>query len=145
MTFVSITRLRLRSGIYFVPFFWHAIQSGNQIQKAKGFIKGKTLLDKHLTFWTISLWKEEADMRAYRSADAHKKAMPKLQLWCDEASVAHWQQETEEFPEWKTSYDRMVLEGRASKVRHPSSQHLSMQVPPPRYPSKTERILLPKH
>jgi hypothetical protein len=70
----------------------HASRSSNQIVKAKGFLKGKTLLDKNLTFWTMSLWASDAEMRAYRNTDAHKKAMPKLQRWCDEASIVHWLQ-----------------------------------------------------
>lgn len=144
MPFVSVTRLRLRNFLYLVPFMFHAMRSSNQIIKSPGFLKGKTLLDKHLTFWTISLWKEQNDMRAYRIADAHKEAMPKLQQWCDEASVVHWMQESDDIPDWQTSYLRMKSEGRVSKVKHPSPGHTNMDVPPPRYPSQTERILLPK-
>jgi hypothetical protein len=83
-------------------------------------------------------------MRTYRNTDAHKKAMSKLQHWCDEASIVHWQQENEEFPTWLQTHERMMREGRLSKVKHPSPQHLLEQIPAPRYPSKTERILLPK-
>ena len=93
----------------------------------------------------MTLWKEESDMRAYRNTNAHKKAMAKLQHWCDEASVVHWQQEEETFPQWSTAYERMKKEGRASKVKYPSAKHFNLQIPPPRYPSNTERILLPKH
>ena len=144
MVFVSITRLRLRSVLYLLPFLIHASRSTNQLVKSSNFLKGKTLLDKHLTFWTMTLWKDEAEMRAYRNTDAHKKAMPKLQHWCDEASIVHWQQEDENFPEWQIAYERMIKEGRVSKVRYPSATHASLKVPSPRYPSKTERILLPK-
>lgn len=144
MPFVSITRLRLRSAWFLPSFLIHTIRTGNQLVKQSRFIKGKTLLDKHLTFWTMTLWNNEADMRAYRNADAHKKAMPRLQHWCDEASVVHWQQETEDLPEWELAWQRLTQAGRASKVKHPSPFHSSLQSPRPRYPSKTERILLPK-
>ena len=93
----------------------------------------------------MTLWNEESDMKAYRIADAHKKAMPRLLNWCDEASVVHWQQPEDEFPEWQYSYERMKKEGRVSKVRHPSPHHQNMNVPPPRYPSQTERTLLPRN
>jgi hypothetical protein len=83
-------------------------------------------------------------MRAYRNSDAHKKAMPKLQYWCDEASIVHWQQQDENFPEWHSAYESMIKEGRISKVKHASPAHANLQIPPPRYPSKMERILLPK-
>lgn len=144
MVFVSITRLRLRSAFYFLPFLWHAIRSGNQLKKATGFIKGKTLMDKKLTFWTMSLWLNEMDMKIYRNKDAHKKAMPKLQHWCDEASIAHWQQENDLFPEWQYAYKRMITEGRISKVKHPSAAHSNMQIPAPVNSTKTERIITAK-
>ena len=115
MVFVSITRLRLRSVLYLVPFLIHASRSTSQLVKTFKFLKGKTLLDKHFTFWTMTLWKDEAEMRAYRNTEAHKKAMPKLQLWCNEASVAHWQQEDEYLPSWQSAYERMVKEGRILK------------------------------
>jgi hypothetical protein len=99
------------------------------------------LLDKHLTFWTMTLWPGEADMRSYRNADAHKKAMAKLQHWCDEASIVHWMQEGEDFPPWHQAWERLRAEGRVSRVKHPSPYHAAMDVPPPRYPSHTERIL----
>ncbi len=92
----------------------------------------------------MTLWNSEADMRAYRNTDAHKKAMPKLQYWSDEASMIHWHQESDGFPQWQEAYERMKAEGRVSKVKHPSPNHSSMQYPAPRHPSKTERILLPK-
>jgi hypothetical protein len=142
MTLVSITRLRLRSAWYLLPFIIHAQRSSKQMTHSKS-LKGKTLLDKKLTFWTMSLWNNMSDLRAYTHSDAHKKAMPKLQQWCDEASVVHWEQEGIEFPDWQFAHQKMITEGRPSKVKYPSTNHATIQVPPPRYPSKTERILVP--
>ena len=122
----------------------HANRSTNQLIHESRFIKGKTLLDKHLTFWTLTLWNSEADMRSYRNTDAHKKAMPKLQTWCDEASVVHWQQDSEEFPEWQFAWEQLISGGRASKVKRPTAAHATLEFPSPRYSSRTERILLPK-
>src|SRR4051812_2517610 len=112
MPFISITRLRLRSALYLVSFFIHATRSSNQMVKHSKFIKGKTLMDKKLTFWTMTLWPSEADMRAYRNTDAHKKAMPKLQSWCDEAAIVHWQQDGSDLPDWMEAAGRMRREGR---------------------------------
>ena len=144
MALVSITRLRLRSAWYLLPFFWHTMASAKQLVNHSKFLKGKTMMDKGLAFWKMTLWRDEADMRAYRNTDAHKKAMPKLQHWCNEASVVHWHQESEEFPTWLEAHQRMMKEGRLSKVKHPSPAHTLEQIPAPRYPTKTERILLPK-
>jgi len=101
-------------------------------------------MDKKLTFWTLTLWLDEADMRAYRNADEHKKAMPKLQYWCDEASIVHWHQEDAGFPSWTEAHQRMQKEGRLSKVRSPSKDHSAFIIPAPRFPSKTEQTLFPK-
>jgi hypothetical protein len=144
MYFISATRLRLRSPIYLFPFLWHTYASGKQLIKSNSFIKGKTLVDRNLTFWTLTAWETEAAMRAYRNNDAHKKAMPKLQRWCNEASVANWQQATEELPNWLEVHRRMTIEGRLSKVKLPSLQHHLSTIPAPRYPSKLENILVPK-
>jgi len=114
------------------------------MQKQPGFLRGKTLMDRHLTFWTISLWKSDTQMHLFRNSGAHKKAMGKLQHWCDEASVVHWLQQDQDLPLWQTASQRMKSEGRPSKVRHPSPHHQDLAFPAPRFPSPTERILLPK-
>lgn len=145
MPFISVTRLRLRSPIYLPLFFWYTFTSAKQLVNHSSFIKGKTLLDRKLTFWTMTAWQNEGDMRAYRNSDAHKKAMPKLQHWCDEASVVHWHQEDDVLPDWLTAHRLMVTDGRISKVKHPSPEHSNLQqIAPPRYPSETERLLTPK-
>ena len=145
MPFVSITRLRLRSAWYLLPFIIPASRSSKQIVRNPKFIAGKTLMDKKLTFWTLTVWPSEADMRAYRNADAHKKAMPKLQHWCDEAAIVHFQQDGTAMPEWMEAAHRMRNEGRVSKVKYPTVDHPLLKFPDPHYPSKTERILVPRN
>jgi hypothetical protein len=143
MIFVSITRLRLKSAFQLVPFIWHTFKSGKQLTQSN-FIKGKTLLDKNLTFWTMTLWNNEADMRAYRNTDAHKLAMPKLQHWCNEASIVHWQQDGSDFPTWIEAHQKMQSEGRASKVKSPTQDHLSFNIPVPQFSGNKERTIYPK-
>lgn len=145
MIFVSITRLRLKSVLKLFPFLWYTFKAGKQLTKKSKFIKGKTLMDEKLTFWTMTLWNNEAEMRAYRNTDEHKKAMPKLQYWCNEASVVHWQQEGDNFPSWPEAHQRMQTEGRLSKVKHPSKDHESFKIAAPCVPSKTKQTLFPEN
>ena len=117
MFFISITRLRLKSVLHLIPFFWHIYRSTRQLKKAPGFIKGKLLTDKNRTYWTMTVWKSADDMMGYRNSKEHKQAMPKLQDWCNEASIVHWQQEEELLPSWTDAHRRMQIEGRKSKVK----------------------------
>ena len=123
MVFVSLTRLRVRS-IRFMPrFAWQMLVTRNQIRTAAGFQRGSLLADRAWTFWTMTAWDSQESMRAYMTSNAHKKAMPFLLDWCDEASVAHWNQPDVEVPTWEEADLRMRTEGRVSKVRHPSARH----------------------
>lgn len=91
MPFVSLTRLKLRSRRYLPAFAWHTWRSVRQVKHAPGFRSGALARDPHGGFWTLTLWQDEASMRAYRNTGSHRKAMPKLIGWCDEAAVAHWE------------------------------------------------------
>jgi hypothetical protein len=132
MPFVSLTRLRIRS-FRFVPLFViHTFRSIRQVRKARGFQSGALLIDRGLAFWTLTAWDSQESMRAFMTTGAHKRAMPHLLHWCDEASVAHWEQAETTLPSW-TQADRKMREGgRASKVLHPSPQHASLSYRTPR-------------
>lgn len=123
MAFVSVTRLRLRSLLYLPLFLIHAIPSFNQARKAAGNFGVQTRQETVKTFWTLSVWEDEAAMRNYMMSGAHSQAMPKLIKWCDEASVAHWHQAGTEIPTWQKAEEQMLKIGRLSRVNHPSSNH----------------------
>jgi hypothetical protein len=63
---------------------------------------------------------------------AHRRVMPRLLEWCDEASVAHWLQDSPEPPLWDEAHRRMQGEGRRSKVNNPSEAQQRFEIPPPR-------------
>ena len=132
MPFVSLTRLRIRS-FRFVPLFaLHTMRSQRQIKVAAGFQVGALLADRQWTFWTMTAWDSQESMRSYMINGAHKRAMPHLLDWCDEASVAHWDQAEMELPPWAEADRRMRETGRPSKVRYPSPQHASLTYRAPR-------------
>jgi hypothetical protein len=132
MIFVSLTRLRVRS-VWFLPgFFLYAFRAERQVKRAAGFLRGALLPDRDRTFWTMTAWDSEANMRSYMVSGAHKEAMPKLMHWCDEASVAHWTQEEDALPSWGQADERMRKDGRVSKVLHPSGAHGSLSYKTPR-------------
>jgi hypothetical protein len=131
MTFVSLTRLRVRS-FRFVPLFaFHAFRSVRQVKMAPGFERGALLADRSWTFWTMTAWDTQENMRRFMTTGSHKAAMPHLLHWCDEASVAHWEQMEVSLPSWTDADKRMREEGRASKVRNPSAQHATLSYSAP--------------
>ena len=142
MYFVSATRLRVRSIFFIVGFMRANEASVKTLVKTPGFISGKELTDKGLTFWTLTIWKDEASMKAFRNSAPHRKAMHGLPQWCNEASYTHWMQEEEQLPDWDTAYKKMMEEGKITKVRKPSARQLEKNYPPPKW-KKFERPLKP--
>jgi hypothetical protein len=132
MVFISLTRLRIRS-FRFVPLFaLQVFRSMRQVKRAPGFQRGALLADRSWTFWTMTAWDTQESMRRYMTTGSHKTAMPHLLHWCDEASVAHWEQPETSLPSWAEADKRMREEGRASKVRNPSPQHATLSYRAPR-------------
>jgi len=98
---------------------------------------GKLVVDARNTFWTVTVWSSEAAMRAYRAHGPHLRAMAKLAHWCNEASVAHWQQDNVTLPSPEEAYRRMVDGGRPSRVNHPSAEHSANRITVPRVRAQT--------
>lgn len=120
---VSVTRFRLRS-IRFLPFFvLHGNRTIAQIRKADGFLAGAVQRDTDLAFWTVTVWRDEHAMRAYGASGAHRKAMPHLAVWADEASVGHWTQPGNDLPPWPEAVRRLREIGRPLTLRHPAPNH----------------------
>ena len=140
MPFVSVTRLRVKSIFFLIPFMRANEASVKEIKVSKGLLKGKELIDKKLTFWTVTIWENEESMKKFRGSIAHRNAMQQLPIWCNEASYHHWTQEDNEFPSWDTISKKLFSEGRLSKVRNPSNAQIENRFPPIKW-TKTERRL----
>jgi len=129
MPLVSITRLRLRRFRYMPAFAWHSMLSARQASRMPGFFTGWLSGNPlHRTFWTATVWENEAAMRAFRGSGAHQRAMRKLFAWCDEASVAHWEQPGIEAPDANHVLAPMQAMGRLLRVQYPSSDHAAGRI-----------------
>lgn len=131
MAFVSITRLRLRSWRFFPMFAWYALRSARQAARAEGNLATRVLRERRNTFWTTTSWIDEAAMKKFMLADGHRTAMRHLARWCDEAALAHWNQENADPPTWSEAYTRLRKEGRRSKVNYPTPAHVAFEFPEP--------------
>jgi hypothetical protein len=132
MALISVTRLRLRSWRYLLPFVIWSQRAIQQVKVAPGNHGHKVFKDAGLVFWTCTSWENEASMRAYMLGGAHRQAMPKLMNWCDEAATAHYTQESVALPTWAEAHRRLVAGGRRSKVHNPSPAHEAFDIPTPR-------------
>jgi hypothetical protein len=128
----SVTRLRVRSIRFLPAFLWYTFQTQHQVERAPGFVGGRLLVDTKNTYWTLTVWESEKAMKAFRGAGAHARVMSRLPKWCDEAAYAHWSPQDDTIPEWTEAHQRLVAEGRLSRVDHPAPSHTDRQFPSPR-------------
>ena len=131
MRVVSITRLRVRSWRYLLPFIFYALRASWQAKNSQGNLAVSLLRDTDNTFWTRTVWTTESAMKAFMLARPHGPVMRRLLEWCDEAALVHWGQETDGKSDWQEAHRRLQADGRRSKVNHPSPAHESFQIRPP--------------
>jgi heme-degrading monooxygenase HmoA len=143
MPFISITRLRVKSIFHLIPFMRANEAAAKQLVKTPGFLGGKELIDKGLTFWTLTMWADDANMKTFRNSNAHQQAMQKLPFWCSEASYNHWTQEDFVLPGWTVASTRLIMEGKLTKVRNPSPAQAGNGFPAIKW-NKLERAFQPK-
>lgn len=143
MVFVSVTRLRVKSVWYLLPFLWNNFKVTRQVVRSPGFFGGKLLVDRGRTFWTVTVWSSQESMRGFRNSGVHRQVMPKLAGWCNEASTAHWEQSQPETPEWLEIHRRMSQEGRTYPVNECSPEFNLHSIPAPRVPTRLIQTLKP--
>ena len=141
----SVTRLRVRSFLHLPAFLWRTFLAQRQTIRADGFFGGKLLVDAKRTYWTLTLWRDEKAMKAFRGSGAHAQVMPLLAKWCDEAAYTHWTSENDSVPDWSEAYERLVSDGRLSRVPNPSPDHETHHFPKPRLQPLIGRNLKPKN
>ncbi|MFV9507294.1 MAG: hypothetical protein AB4911_22310 [Oscillochloridaceae bacterium umkhey_bin13] len=127
---VSITRLRVRSIIYMPLFMLHAMRTVRQVQKAQGVLGVETRFEQNNVVWTKTIWNAEADMKQYRNSGAHQIAMRLLSSICSEAAYVRWTQDEASLPSWEAAHQRLLNEGKLSKVKHPSPLHAAGKTAP---------------
>jgi hypothetical protein len=88
MSFIAVTRLRVRSVRFLPAFAMHFLRTRRQVRRAPRFRGGSVLPDRHWTFWTMTAWDSQENMRRYMTTPPHRTTMPYLldcvmrRLWC---------------------------------------------------------------
>ena len=128
MPIVSATRLRVRSWRHIPAVVQATLRSALQAKAADGNLAVSILAEAHMTFWTRTAWTDGRSMNAFVMAGVHRRIMGSLLVWCCEASVLHWAQDTAELPSWEETHRRLKKDGRHT-TSDPSG---SFPVPMPR-------------
>jgi hypothetical protein len=108
-----------------------ALRAFRQAKDSQRNLAASVLRDADKTFWTRTVWTTESPMRSFMLAGSHRQVMRRLLEWCDEAALVHWEQETAQEPDWQEAHRKLQVDGRRSKVNHPSPSHESFQIRPP--------------
>lgn len=107
---ISITGLELRSALYAPRFWYHAIRSMQQAQAAPGnrSAEARSLNGVH---HTLSVWQDEAAMRAYLTAGAHGRAMAAFRSMATGKTIGY---AAETAPDWAEVPEIWRSRGRIS-------------------------------
>jgi heme-degrading monooxygenase HmoA len=125
---VSVTRLRLRSLWFLLPFAVRASQIRKQAHGTPGCLGVRVRKTRGLAFWTLSLWEGEESLRTFLSQPPHVEVMPRLSSWCDEAATTHWVVVPQEMPKWEQATEQLLKGGRLLHVNHPSEAHRQRRI-----------------
>ena len=106
--YVSITGLRLKSQLHAPRFWWHAIRSMAQARRAPGNISTDARSVAGMQH-TLTVWTDQAAMRAYLVRGAHLQAM---RAFGAIATGSVFGFETEAAPDWETALAELSARGR---------------------------------
>ena len=144
MPLVSITRLRIRSWRFLLPFAVYSQRSVAQARKSPGFLSGWVGSSGNRAFWTVTVWTDEAAMKRFRDTGVHKTSMPKMLDWADEGAMARYEQVETDPPTGPEAQAALSSRGRTSKVRNPTPDHVSGKTVPDGKPPYVGRTFTPR-
>jgi heme-degrading monooxygenase HmoA len=80
-------------------FIFHTFKSIRQSKKAKGLVHASFRNEGWLTYWTLTVWEDEASMKEYRNKGNHLKAMKVSRKIADQLEKLNW--EDDHIPDWQ--------------------------------------------
>ncbi len=122
MPVVPVTRLRLRSWRFLLPFFRHASRSLRQARAAPGNLFAEVRKSRGLAFCSASVWRDEPALSSDYRSGARQRAMPKLRPWCDQAVTVRFEQDGDTLPGCEELARRLATDGRLFPLLHPSRE-----------------------
>jgi hypothetical protein len=126
---VSVTRLRVRSVRYLLPFVWWTLRVLRQSRRSPGYVSGAATRMRDGSFWTATVWESAGHTRGFRNAEPHEDAMRGIRRWCDEAVYARYATDATTPPAWEEAHHRLIAAPRFTRLDHPSEKHRTKQLP----------------
>ena len=106
--YISITGLKLNGPLSVPRFWWHALRSMAQAQRAAGNISAEAKQINGIHH-TLTVWTDKAAMRVYLVAGAHGEAMKAFRSVATGAVLGY---EAEAAPAWSEVHDIWRTRGR---------------------------------
>jgi hypothetical protein len=131
MPVIVVTRLRLKDPALLDEFFTDAVAAIEQAQKSEGNLGADALADADNAWWSVSAWTGRDPMRAFVGNQPHLTIKGRLDHYCDEATFVDWEQDSADLPDWQTSYQHLIADGRVASLTHPSDANQTRAFPPP--------------
>jgi hypothetical protein len=129
MFYLSMTRLRLKSPLYLIPFFVQNEKILSQLRASQGFIKGKVLAAPNLSMWTATLWASEQDLRAFHLNGEHGETIEKIDEWSSDSARCHQLTESDKIPSWENVRLELIKSGRFRDLTEPSCDQINREIP----------------
>lgn len=101
---VAITELRLKGILVFPLFMMRSIGAVTQAQKDSGLLSISNRIRWNVAY-TLTSWKDESSMQAYRKNGAHKRAMKDTKKVSPRYRSVHF--EADAVPSWQEALLRL--------------------------------------
>ena len=131
MPVLSATRVRVRSYRYYPWFMVQTARIVHQACAAEGNLAVRFLRDRSRTFWTLTSWTADSDLKRFLASGVHRRAMHRMHDWCDEAAAVRWSDPEAEPPSWADAHARLQRDGTPSHVLHPSPAQEKFEIRAP--------------
>lgn len=120
MAVITVNRVRIRRWRTIPIFALVIFKICRQARRAPGCLDFRIYRTSGLAVWTVTAWKDEQALLAFRDSGAHGRAQPQKPRWFDEAAITRWHQDSAELPCRQTAAERLRATGRLSVVVNPS-------------------------
>jgi hypothetical protein len=110
-------------------FFWSARACINQAKNDPKCLAGATYPGPGLTFWTATIWEDEASMVAYVRTPPHGPTLRYLKVWCSEAATGHLEVNAPVLPKPEALPALLSARPKFFPVKHPAMDHEQRWIP----------------